>query len=50
LRGIEEQAGKLAAEGGNAAAISSRLKASLASYVYDQIGRRPVIQPLVIEI
>jgi ribonuclease J len=50
LQDIEDQVLKVVKEGGSARTISDRLKDSLARIVYDAVGRRPMIIPLVSEV
>lgn len=50
LQDIEDQVLKVVKEGGSPRTISDRLKDSLARVVYDAVGRRPMIIPLVSEV
>ena len=50
LRIMEDEIAKLVGEGGSVAAINARLREAMARLVYDAVGRRPMILPVVMEV
>jgi ribonuclease J len=50
MQDIEDRILKAVKEGGSPHTIGDRLKESLARIIYDAVGRRPMIVPLVVEV
>jgi len=50
LQDMENYILEIVNEGENSATLNSRLRETLARLIYDAVGRRPMILPVVIEV